>query len=152
MKPTGPATMSVYALHEPIDFFDALTPLPEWITADPAGRTRWALQAVLALTDAATQVRWDGDMRHQPSVGATLVPPETYPYLVVKQDNNGTTFVVSSMALPWLADDVEHTAEVRTRSIGWWTHPTSHDIEPADHPATRILTATTAASTQDPPY
>ena len=40
--------MFVYALTEPIDTFDGLTPLPEWIIADPARRTRWALQAVLA--------------------------------------------------------------------------------------------------------
>src|SRR5262249_6237098 len=92
----NPAAMFVYALHDPIDDFDALTPLPQWIAADPLPRTRWTLQAVLALADTAAQVRWDGDMRHQPSVGATLAPPETFPYLVVKQDNNGTTFVVSA--------------------------------------------------------
>lgn len=45
-----------------------------------------------SLADAATQVRWDGDMRHLPPVGAVLIPPEAVPYLVVKQDNNGTTF------------------------------------------------------------
>jgi hypothetical protein len=27
--------MFVYALTEPVDDFDALTPLPDWITADP---------------------------------------------------------------------------------------------------------------------
>ena len=92
--------MFVYALTEPIDIFDGLTPLPEWIIADPARRTRWALQAVLALADTATQVRWNGDMRHLPSVGATLTPPATSPYLVVKQDNNGTTFIVADVELP----------------------------------------------------
>lgn len=67
--------MFVYALIEPIDTFDGLTPLPEWIVADPAHRTRWALQALLALADTATQVRWDGDLRHLPSVGAVLARP-----------------------------------------------------------------------------
>ena len=43
------AAMFVYALHEPIDDFDALTPLPQWIAADPTWRTRWTLQAILAL-------------------------------------------------------------------------------------------------------
>ncbi len=133
--------MFVYALHEPIDCFDGLTPLPEWIAADPPQRTRWALQAVLALADAAPQVRWNGDMRHLPSAAATLMPPDAYPYLVVKQDNNGTTFVVSSVALPWLADHVEHTAHVHTRSVAAWTHPTSDDIDPESTAA--ILSGTT---------
>jgi hypothetical protein len=124
MSTTGHATMFVYALTEPIDDFDALTPLPEWITADPPRRTRWALQAVLALADTAAQVRWNGDMRHQPSVGATLDPPGTCPYLVVKQDNNGTTFVVSAAPLPWLTEHTDHTTQTRPRDIGAWTHPT----------------------------
>jgi hypothetical protein len=67
--------MFVYALTEPIDIFDGLAPLPEWIIKDPVPRTRWALQAMLALADTSTQVRWDGDMRHLPSVGATLTHP-----------------------------------------------------------------------------
>ena len=50
--------MFVYALTEPIDDFDALTPLPDWIIADPVQRTRWTLQAVLALADTATPLRW----------------------------------------------------------------------------------------------
>lgn len=120
--------MFVYELAEPLDFFDALTPLPAWIAADPRERTRWALQALLALADAATQIRWDGDMRHLPSVGAVLAPPESVPYLVVKQDNNGTTFVICEIELPWHGHIVTQAAEVRSRRIGVWLHPTSHDI------------------------
>ncbi|WP_327040582.1 hypothetical protein OG400_23570 [Micromonospora ureilytica] len=41
-----------------------------------------------------------GEMRHLPSVGAVLAPPESHPYLVVKQDNNGTTFVISNATKP----------------------------------------------------
>src|SRR5436190_1780449 len=70
------SVMVVYALTEPVDDFDALTPLPDWITADPIPRTHWTLQADLALADAAHYVRWDGEMRHLPSVGAVLAPPE----------------------------------------------------------------------------
>lgn len=121
--------MFVYALTEPIDTFDGLTPLPEWITADPARRTRWALQAVLALADTATQVRWSGELRHLPSVGATLTPPGTSPYLVVKQDNNGTTFIVADVELPLPADLVEHRVETHKRRIGGWTHPILADID-----------------------
>ncbi len=146
-----PATMFVYALHDPIDDFDALTPLPQWIADDPPRRTRWALQAVLALADTATQVRWDGDMRHQPSVGTALVPPDACPYLVVKQDNNGTTFVITAAPLPGLDGHTRHAGQTRTRDIGAWTHPTLDDIAVAP-------TITTAAAsalprhTQDPPF
>jgi hypothetical protein len=124
----------VYALTQPVDDFDALTPLPDWISADPAARTSWALQAILALADVATQVRWDGGMRHLPSVGAVLAPPDSIPYLVVKQDNNGTTFVISGIELPWPADTINATAHTRPRPIGSWTHPTSQDIPPIPHP------------------
>jgi hypothetical protein len=142
--------MFVYALTEPIDDFDALTPLPEWIAADPPQRTQWALQAVLALADTAAHVRWDGDMRHLPSVGAVLTPPETSPYLVVKQDNNGTTFVVTSAPMPWLADHVEHTAQIHARPISRWTHPTSDDIAAAhEHPN---HSPRPAHPTSDPPF
>ena len=43
--------MLVCALTVPIDDFDDTTPLPAWLRGGPA-RTRWALQAVLALADA----------------------------------------------------------------------------------------------------
>jgi hypothetical protein len=115
--PTG-GVMFVYALTQPIDDFDALTPLPDWIAADPAARTRWALQAVLALTDTANQLSWDGDMRHLPSVGAVLAPPDAIPYLVVKQDNNGATFVISGIELPWPNSTIDGTARTPARPIG----------------------------------
>jgi hypothetical protein len=121
--------MFVYTLTEPIDLFDDLIPLPQWIAADPTARTRWALQAILALNDAAAAVRWNGDMRHIPSVGVALNPPGTNPYLVVKQDNNGTTFVIASDELALPADEVEHRAQAPARPIGAWTHPVSADIE-----------------------
>ena len=39
MKSSPAGVMVVYALTEPVDDFDALTPLPDWITADPVPRT-----------------------------------------------------------------------------------------------------------------
>jgi len=38
----------VYRLTEPIDEFDGLTPLPNWLSGESLHATRWALQAVLA--------------------------------------------------------------------------------------------------------
>lgn len=139
--------MFVYELAEPLDFFDALTPLPDWIAADPRERTRWALQAVLSLADAAAQIRWDGDMRHLPSVGAALFPPESIPYLVVKQDNNGTTYVISEIELPWHGDVVAQATEVRSRRIGGWLHPTSRDI-----PDPALIRVAAVNAGDDPPF
>ncbi|MEU7873349.1 hypothetical protein [Dactylosporangium sp. NPDC049140] len=131
--------MVVYALTEPVDDSDALTPLPDWITADPVPRTQWALQAALALVDVADHVRWDGEMRHLPSVGAVLAPPESHPYLVVKQDNNGTTFVISDIEIAGVAGVVEYAAHAIRRPIGGWTHPTSHDIPALPLPGTTVV-------------
>ena len=140
--------MFVYALTEPIDLFDGLTTLPEWIAQEPTPRTRWALQAILALNDAAAAVRWSGEMRHLPSVGVALSPPGTNPYLVVKQDNNGTTFVISDIEMPGLTGLIAHTAQAIRRPIGGWTHPTSHDIPALPLPDTAVLTHPDA----DPPF
>ena len=142
--------MFVYELAEPLDDFDALTPLSDWIAADPVERTRWALQAVLALADAATQIRWEGEMRHLPSVGAVLIPPEAVPYLVVKQDNNGTTFVISESELLWHCDVLAQVIEVRARRIGAWPHPTSRDIPPIAEPGS--FPSNRTGSVDEPPF
>jgi hypothetical protein len=120
--------MFVYALTEPIDLFDGLISLPRWITEGEHDRAAWALRAILALADTADVIRWDGDMRHLPSIGALPVPPEAVPYLVVKQDNNGTTFVVSDEPIGWLLEHCNHHAEVNGRKIGPREHTTRSDI------------------------
>jgi hypothetical protein len=118
--------MFVHRLTQPVDVFDGLTPLPDWLRHASDHEARWALQAVLALADAASEVGWRGDMRHLPSVGVLLTPPDTTPYLVVKQDDNGTTFLITA------ADAAGITASLSTRvaprDIGAWTHPTTDDI------------------------
>ena len=85
--------MHVYRLNEPIDDFDGLTPLNEWLDGD-AERLAWALRAVLALAQAAQAVGWRGDMRHLPFVGHLPTSPFVTRYLVAKQDNNGDTFLI----------------------------------------------------------
>ena len=74
--------MHVYRLSEPIDDFDGLTPLNEWLDGD-ADRLAWALRAVLALTEAALTVGWKGDMRHLPMVGHLPTSPFVTRYLTL---------------------------------------------------------------------
>ncbi|MBM0201857.1 hypothetical protein JNW90_01140 [Micromonospora sp. STR1s_5] len=112
----------VYALESPIDFFDDLIPLPAWLADRNAGsdRARWAIWAVLALADST--VGWEGDMRHQPYIGG--VPSgdgATDRYMVVKQDNDGYTFVISEIPMPWLEARSNRHEEVRSRDLG--RHP-----------------------------
>ena len=47
--------MFVYALAQPIDFFDGLIPLPRWIAEDHGSSTAWALRTALALADARAE-------------------------------------------------------------------------------------------------
>ena len=61
-------------------------------------------------------------MRHLPSVGVTNATP----YLVVKQDDNGSTFVVTTSPAPPTAATISFS--VAARRIGAWTHPTPEDM------------------------
>jgi hypothetical protein len=123
--------MFVYRLTEPIDVFDGLTALPDWLTGTGSTHaTRWALQAILALADAAPGVGWQGDMRHLPSVGVAPDPPGVAPYLVVKQNNNGDTFIITATDAPWLDDIAAVCIRVDPRPVGAFTHPTL-DVIPA---------------------
>jgi hypothetical protein len=97
----------------PIDDFEGLTPLSVYLSpqvssdtaADPKrleyrlGQLRrrldWVDHALDALERADGEVRWEGDFRHEPYVGALPWPPGEAFYLVVKQENNGTCFVIS---------------------------------------------------------
>ncbi|ROO59110.1 hypothetical protein EDC02_0897 [Micromonospora sp. Llam0] len=129
--------MFIYRLTEPIDVFDGLTPLPDWLNGASPHATQWALQAVLALADAAPNIGWHGDMRHLPSVGVIPDPPAVTAYLVVKQDDNGTTFIVTASDTTWLDSHAAASAHVDPRAIGTWTHPTFDDINIPNAPQTR---------------
>jgi hypothetical protein len=67
-------------------------------------------------------------MRHLPSAGALPTPPVAVPFLVVKQDNNGDTFVITTAEAPSIAADAAACVHVTARQIGGWTHPTTDDI------------------------
>lgn len=53
---------------------------------------------------AAAEVGWEGDFRHPPCVLWQPVDDAFRPGFVIKQDNNGDTFVVSPVPLPHLED------------------------------------------------
>lgn len=54
--------------------------------------------------EAGDKVGWEGDFRGSETPRVMVLPGEVYPYLALiwKQDNNGSTFVVSEVPMPWL--------------------------------------------------
>ena len=56
-----------------------------------------------SLDFASEKTVWEGDFREEPRI--VVMPGECETVLAVlwKQENNGDTFVVSQVALPWLA-------------------------------------------------
>jgi hypothetical protein len=70
-------------------------------------------------------------MRHLPSVSIPSVGTNDTTHLVVKQDDNGTTFLISSTPLPW-ADTLSSAQTITTpHRITPVTHPTAADIAEA---------------------
>jgi hypothetical protein len=120
--------MFVHRLAMPIDDFDGLTPLNQWLADASPGRTVWAMTAILALADASSDVGWRGDMRHLPMVGVLSTRHQATPYLVVKQDGNGVTFIVTD-APPERVDQPVKSAEVTTRTIGSWEPPLPGNVD-----------------------
>ncbi|PSK57051.1 hypothetical protein B0E38_02582 [Streptomyces sp. 111WW2] len=75
----------------------------------PDDREAWRQEAVLVLARAIrkTEGRIDLKFRMPHRVGVLPVDSEALePYLIAKLDNNGTTYVVCSRALPHLGDPV----------------------------------------------
>lgn len=121
--------MIVYRLTVPIDDFEDFVPVTDWIRGGSPQDVAWILAAVLALQDAA--LGWDGEMRHLPSVGVPTDGTATRPYLIVKQDNNGATFVITADSLSWAEAECDKVEDVRPRRIGAFTHPTAEEIREA---------------------
>jgi hypothetical protein len=123
--------MFIYRLVTPLDDFDDLVALPDWLRNASPASIAWVLQAVLALQDSAEQIGWRGDMRHLPSVSIPSVGTNDTTHLVVKQDDNGTTFLISSTPLPW-ADTLSSAQTITTpHRITPVTLPTAADIAEA---------------------
>jgi hypothetical protein len=139
--------MHIYRLSEPIDDFDGLAPPHECLDGD-AERLAWALQAVLALAQAAPAVGWRGDMRHLPLVGHLPTSPFVTRYLLVKQDNNGDTFLICQADPAGLPGHAA-AAEIVPRAVGAWAPPNARDLR-LDEPQPGItLTETDPAK---PPF
>jgi hypothetical protein len=64
-------------------------------------------------------------MRHLPLVGALPTRPASTPYLVIKQDNNGGTFIVTTAGPNWIGPITRQPAPP-SRLIGPW-EPELHD-------------------------
>ncbi|WP_312435441.1 hypothetical protein [Janthinobacterium sp.] len=52
----------------------------------------------------AKQVGWEGDFRHSPGVFWVPTPDGFKHGFAFKQDNNGSTFVISPVKMSWLED------------------------------------------------
>jgi hypothetical protein len=141
--------MFVYALTQPIDFFDGLIPLPRWITEDPDSNTAWALRAMLALADARAETGWTGGMRHLPSIGAIPAPGTAELFMVIKQDTRGTCFVVSDTPMNRLLQHCSSHAQPAGRDIGAWEHTTQSSLRDA---GTHTGTGTAPGNCDEPPF
>jgi hypothetical protein len=141
--------MFVYALTQPIDFFDGLIPLPRWITEDPDSNTAWALRATLALADTRAEAGWTGGMRHLPSIGAIPAPGTAELFMVIKQDARGTCFVVSEAPMNWLLQHCNRHAHPAGRDISAWEHTTQSSLRDA---GTQTGTGTASGNCDEPPF
>jgi len=120
-----------------------LDPAAQRIAQGAHPRTRWHLQAGIALTTPRRQSGWSGEMRPINSVG---VAPQHARHQPVprrsKQDNNAQNlrYASAEIALPGMS--VEHRAHTPARLIGAGTHtisdPTSKQRAPTA--ATRRIT------------
>lgn len=59
-------------------------------------------------------------------------PPGVTAYLVVKQDDNGITFVVTAADGCWIADVAAACVRVEERQIGAWVQPREEDVPDPD--------------------
>ncbi|MER7135418.1 hypothetical protein ABT358_02595 [Streptomyces sp. NPDC000341] len=102
----------------PVDSFEGMIPLNLYLSPqatshafespqsawhyieESVDRLNWVKGALSALELAAAEVDWDGDFRITPHVGAlpwaAPLSDEAARYLLVKQDNNGSCFIISA--------------------------------------------------------
>jgi hypothetical protein len=102
----------VYEL-PPIDFWQGWTPESRWPEGEDDPFYEYGLNDEEAAADLAlakglaTRCGWEGDGEwRMAGLPRDDVAAPTY-MLAVKQQNNGTTFIISPYELPWLAHHLE---------------------------------------------
>lgn len=103
----------VYPIDYWWDYLHSLSDVMARLSADSlhdeANEKGYDLSVVKSFVDdwesakmAASSKGWEGDFRHKPVVFWIPIEDRFEHGFVFKQDNNGTTFVVSPVELPWL--------------------------------------------------
>jgi len=128
----------------PIDVFEGMTPLTNYLFPAAPGRSftspheadylidkskerlDWVSGALDALHRASSEVNWEGDFRHEPYVGALPWAHGEVQYLVVKQENNGTCFIISKgFAVPLPSHETVFSSAIVSERAGRPVEPTS---------------------------
>lgn len=116
--------MYVYETN-PIDAWDAFVPLEEILGRAPSvttyGRGDLVRQLMFACKAVATLAAWEGDVREGPYVipipGGEWGAFEPELAFAWKQGNNGTTFIVSPVELPWLNSCLRLRPQVKRQAV-----------------------------------
>ena len=124
--------MFVYALAQPIDFFDGLIPLPRWIAEDPDSNT--ALGTARRTRPRRRASRGRLDRHHAPPAlhRSPPTPGTAELFMVIKQDARGTCFVISDTPIDWLLQHCSRHAHPRNRDIGASEHTTQSCLRDTD--------------------
>lgn len=110
--------MIVYEIN-PIDCWSGWQTVEEFLkeSAGPDYFPMECLYEILgeAMKIARTQLHWEGDVREGPYVCGLPTNESGCPEILIawKQDNNGTTYIATPFAMPWLEDsstDMARTA------------------------------------------
>lgn len=91
----------------PIDFWEGWSSVDEMMSAPYHDVAHWGPDTVRerfwAAQEAARQAGWEGDGKAR----VTVIPMQDVVceiVIAIKQSNNGTTFIVSPVEMPWLGE------------------------------------------------
>ena len=96
----------------PIDWFYGCMTLEEYFEARVSLRSAYGVEAVVSLTMSSLLVEmqsireWEGDISE--GIYVFAIPNESMCNIgfIWKQSNNGTTFIISEVELPWLSESL----------------------------------------------
>ena len=122
--------MFVYSLTQPVDEFDGLTTLPDWLHGASPHATRWRCnRSSPSPTPPMPSAGAATCATYPPSASRSAHPPRARAW----SSSRTTTAPRSSSPppkphAPWIAADAAACTRVAAREIGAWTHPTHDDI------------------------